>query len=293
MDLIQIILFLIGMHYLYQGLFHVWVLVLSFFHRNNTARFKGSWALVTACTDGIGLAFAHELAASGLNIVQVGRNKEKLDKCADEIRDKFGVEVVSVIRDFLHCTRNPILFFKGIFEEIKDLDVCLLVNNVGSVEIGPFLMSQEWIVQQNALNIFPVVFMTKLFLDRTKHRKLGAGIINMSSLTAEFSTPLVATYAAGKSLIKVFSCILQNETSFDILCYQPGYVWTPLGSKFRYRIAAISNFNCASLGLKELGNSQIFLGHWTHYLCFFVYWLSHLAFRFNVWVLRRCKFINK
>ena len=115
----------------------------------------------------------------------------------------------------------------------------------------------------------------------------------MSSLTAEFSTPLVATYAAGKSFIKVFSCILQTEASIDILSYQPGYVWTPLGSKFRYKIAAISSFNCASLGLKELGKSKIFLGHWTHYLCFFVYWFFHLTFRLNVWVLRKCKIINK
>ena len=39
---------------------------------------KGSWALVTGGTDGIGLEMAKELARLGFNIINVARNSEKL-----------------------------------------------------------------------------------------------------------------------------------------------------------------------------------------------------------------------
>lgn len=39
---------------------------------------KGSWALVTGCTEGIGKAFCFELAALGFKLVIVSRNEKKL-----------------------------------------------------------------------------------------------------------------------------------------------------------------------------------------------------------------------
>lgn len=49
------------------------------------------WNLVvTGCTDGIGKAYAKELARKGLSIVLVSRNQEKLDKTAAEISKYLG-----------------------------------------------------------------------------------------------------------------------------------------------------------------------------------------------------------
>jgi 17beta-estradiol 17-dehydrogenase / very-long-chain 3-oxoacyl-CoA reductase len=42
-------------------------------------------AVVTGSTDGIGLAYSHELAKRGMNIVLISRSQEKLKKCAKEI----------------------------------------------------------------------------------------------------------------------------------------------------------------------------------------------------------------
>ena len=39
---------------------------------------KGSWALITGATDGLGKEMALELASLGFNIVLVSRNKDKL-----------------------------------------------------------------------------------------------------------------------------------------------------------------------------------------------------------------------
>lgn len=39
----------------------------------------GQWALVTGCTEGIGKEYARQLAARGLNVVLVSRNRTKLE----------------------------------------------------------------------------------------------------------------------------------------------------------------------------------------------------------------------
>jgi 17beta-estradiol 17-dehydrogenase / very-long-chain 3-oxoacyl-CoA reductase len=46
----------------------------------------GEWAVVTGATDGIGRAYALELARQGFNIVLLSRSVEKLEACAAEIR---------------------------------------------------------------------------------------------------------------------------------------------------------------------------------------------------------------
>ncbi len=50
---------------------------------------KGSWAVVTGSTDGIGKAIAIELASRGFNIALISRNAEKLKNTAAEIREKY------------------------------------------------------------------------------------------------------------------------------------------------------------------------------------------------------------
>jgi 17beta-estradiol 17-dehydrogenase / very-long-chain 3-oxoacyl-CoA reductase len=57
----------------------------------------GEWALVTGSTDGIGKAFAFELAKRGLNVVLISRTKEKLEQMAKEIQSKYAATQVKII----------------------------------------------------------------------------------------------------------------------------------------------------------------------------------------------------
>ena len=62
---------------------------------------RGSWAMVTGGTDGLGLAFAKELAKRNLNIVLIARNQVKLQSAAKEIEStNQGVKVQTVVFDF-------------------------------------------------------------------------------------------------------------------------------------------------------------------------------------------------
>lgn len=50
----------------------------------------GKWALVTGSTDGIGKAYAFNLAKRGLNVVLVSRSPYKLQNVAAEIEEKYS-----------------------------------------------------------------------------------------------------------------------------------------------------------------------------------------------------------
>jgi 17beta-estradiol 17-dehydrogenase / very-long-chain 3-oxoacyl-CoA reductase len=47
---------------------------------------KGSWALITGASDGIGAEYARQLAAQGFNIFLVSRTLSKLNSVADELK---------------------------------------------------------------------------------------------------------------------------------------------------------------------------------------------------------------
>ena len=49
----------------------------------------GKWAVITGCTQGIGRSYVDELAKRGMNVVIISRNKEKLEKLAEEIKLRY------------------------------------------------------------------------------------------------------------------------------------------------------------------------------------------------------------
>ena len=54
---------------------------------------RGSWALITGASDGIGKEFALALAAKGYNLVLVSRTESKLTSLASDISSKYGPKI--------------------------------------------------------------------------------------------------------------------------------------------------------------------------------------------------------
>jgi len=61
--------------------------------------FKGKTAVVTGASSGIGLAYAHELANRGANLVLVARRIDSLNKIAADIQASTDVNVVTIALD--------------------------------------------------------------------------------------------------------------------------------------------------------------------------------------------------
>lgn len=251
---------------------------LSIFYRKKFRYQKGTWAIVTACTDGLGLGFTEELAKRGLNIIQVGRNPLKLTKQGVYLKETYNIQVRSIIKDFEHSSKDPISFFSEIFTKTADLDITILVNNVGGGQVKQFIHSDK-VLYTLALNVFPMVFLTKMFLNMEK-RVEKLGIINVSSVTSLFPGTRLVTYRACKSFNFVFSDVLSSENevfymnskcSIDTICITPGLIDTPSTSYLKSKPLVITKNECADSSLDLLGSLRYNSGHWKHQITYILH----------------------
>lgn len=177
-----------------------WVYV-NFIRKSKDLKKYGSWALVTGSTDGIGKAFAFELAKKGLNLVLVGRNPEKLSNVASEIRLKcVGIEIKEVVFDFCGDLSYGISMIK---EVIEGLDVGILINNAGvSYPYARFFheVDDELLTSLIKVNVEGTTKVTQVVLPGMVTRKKGA-VVNIGSGAAIVipSDPLYTVYAATKA----------------------------------------------------------------------------------------------
>jgi 17beta-estradiol 17-dehydrogenase / very-long-chain 3-oxoacyl-CoA reductase len=94
----------------------------------------GSWAVVTGCTEGIGKGFCYVLAPLRINLCLVSRNKAKLEALEAELKAKFSrLQTKIVVADF---SESSPAFYDRVIAEIGDIDVSILVNNVGMAYLG-------------------------------------------------------------------------------------------------------------------------------------------------------------
>ncbi len=65
------------------------------------------WAVITGASDGIGKAYAVELAKRGFNLVLISRNQNNLDRATTEISNQFSeVQVKTIVFDFTNANAN-------------------------------------------------------------------------------------------------------------------------------------------------------------------------------------------
>lgn len=157
--------------------------------------------MVTGATDGIGKAFAHQLANRGLNLILVSRDPNKLKSVSEEYQAEFpDTKIKLIVFDF---SRNILEGVKVIEESIKELDVGILINNVGvSYPTATYFHEVEeddW-MKVVRVNLEGTTRVTRAVLRGMLLRKRGA-IVNIGSGAAIVvpSHPLYAIYAATKA----------------------------------------------------------------------------------------------
>ncbi|XP_029473562.1 testosterone 17-beta-dehydrogenase 3 isoform X1 [Rhinatrema bivittatum] len=171
-------------------------------------RSMGEWAVVTGAGDGIGKAYALELAKRGLNIVMISRTLEKMQKVAFEIEKTTGRQVKTIQADF---TKDDI--YENIEDNIKGLEIGILVNNVGMLPWpNPcrFLSIPDNDKSVINCNITSATKMTRMVLKQMEQRRKGL-ILNISSGVGILPSPLYALYSASKAYVTSFSKALQAE----------------------------------------------------------------------------------
>jgi short-subunit dehydrogenase len=171
--------------------------------------FKGTRALVTGASSGIGEVFARELAARGANLVLAARSQDKLEALALELRDRYGVSVEVVAIDLSEPGRGASL---AADLEHAGLEVDVLVNNAG---FGLFAALHEAdpkrIAQAVQLNVGALTELTCALLPQMRARDRGT-IVNVASTAAFQPVPYMAVYGATKAYVLSFTEALWAET---------------------------------------------------------------------------------
>lgn len=184
-------------------------------------------ALITGSYGGLGTCFANIHAKTGGDLVLVGRSQDKLDIQAQEIHEKYEVEVNTIAID-LSKEDAAQTIYNICKENLWKIDI--LINNAGFGGQGDFTTERtmEQDMSMIAVNIATPTRLCKLFLPDMIHRGNGK-VLNISSTAATMPGPLQAVYYATKAYVTSWSNALWRElkgTGVTVTALMPGAMAT-------------------------------------------------------------------
>lgn len=172
---------------------------------------EGSWAVITGASDGLGKEFALQLARSGFNILLVSRTASKLIALEEEITSKNpSVQTKSLAMDY---ARNDDADFETLKAAVNELDVAVLINNVGKSHSIPTpfaLTPEDEMADIININCHGTLRTTQLVVPGMQQRKRGL-VLTMGSFGGLLPTPLLATYSGSKAFLQQWSTALGAE----------------------------------------------------------------------------------
>lgn len=166
----------------------------------------GSWAAVAGASEGLGAAFATELAKRGMHLLLIARREEVLQTVADRLRRDHGIEVRVLVLDLA----SPKLA-ATLSNATVDLEVGVIVYNAAFVPVASFLdLEDEALAQLMGVNVQGPVTFLRALLPSMRERGRGA-VVLMSSLAGMQGSPRIAAYAASKAFNTVLGEGLWHE----------------------------------------------------------------------------------
>ena len=195
-------------------------------------------ALITGGTSGIGAAFARQLAATGVDLVLVARNPERLAATAAELHAASGIHVETLQADL--ADRGDLA---RVVARIADPDrpLDMLINNAGFGVHTPLTAADP----SHHEHAFDVMCRAVLILGGAAGRSMrgrGGTIINLSSLQTYLAT---GSYGAIKAYVTAFSQSLSVElrgTGVTVTAVLPGWVRTEWHERSGVRRSSIPDF---------------------------------------------------
>jgi short-subunit dehydrogenase len=211
-----------------------------------------AYAVITGASSGIGAEFAKQLAAHGYNLILVARRKERLIKTARYLSKKFKVKCTVLVKDL--SKREEC---ESLFEEIKDYDIEVFINNAGFGVFGAFAdTALDSEMDMISVNVSAVHILTKKMVKYFGDKNKGYLLNVASSAGLLPAGPYMSAYYATKayvvSLTKGIAEELREENKnvyVGALC--PGPVETEFNS-----VAGVS-FGSKGISAKECAKTAV------------------------------------
>src|ERR1051326_9208453 len=189
-------------------------------------RFSERVVIVTGGASGIGLATAKRFGSEGARVVIADLHQEKADAAANDLRRAGAPDAFGFACNVAEEPQVAAAVAKTI-ERFGRLDV--VVNNAGLMVFCPLekLTTDDWlgVLRVDLLGAF--YFTKQAFLKM----KAGGAIVNVSSIHAVETEPLVAPYAAAKAALVSLtrSAALEGKPKgIRVNVILPGAIDTPM-----------------------------------------------------------------
>jgi NAD(P)-dependent dehydrogenase (short-subunit alcohol dehydrogenase family) len=188
---------------------------------------KGKRAIITGGSVGIGLAVAHALAAEGVDIAIVARDKERLEREAGEISRVHRVHAIGVSADVSRAVdiERAIARVSSTFDGVD-----ILINNAGTGTSETIMEAPDdkWQYFWD-LHVMAAVRCSRAVVPLMKKRG-GGVILNTASICAKQPLGYEPIYNTTKAALVMFSKCLANELikeNIKVNAVNPGLILTP------------------------------------------------------------------
>jgi 3-oxoacyl-[acyl-carrier protein] reductase len=185
---------------------------------------KDKKALVTGATGGIGAEIARALHAQGATVAISGRNEDKLQALAAELKER-----VCVLPADLSSSEAAVDLAKRAESEMGQVDI--LVNNAGLTRDGLSMRMSDadWL---DVINVnMTSTFKLAQSLQRGMMKRRFGRIINIASVVGVTGNPGQCNYVASKAGIIGWSKAMAAEVAsrgITVNCVAPGFIATPM-----------------------------------------------------------------
>jgi 17beta-estradiol 17-dehydrogenase / very-long-chain 3-oxoacyl-CoA reductase len=235
---------------------------------------KGSWAVITGASDGIGKEFALQLSRKGFNLLLISRTQSKLDALSTLITSSTNpVSVGTLAIDFSSPSETD---YVHLTNALASKPIAILINNVGQSHSIPVPFTETTLPElQNIIriNCEATLRVTQTVLPRMLPQKRGL-VLTMGSFAGLTPTAYLATYSGSKAFLQAWNNALASELGPAGITVQlvQGYLITSAMSKVRrtsWLIPSEKQFVRSVLG--KIGNQGGSVGfthsgspYWSH-----------------------------
>jgi short-subunit dehydrogenase len=183
------------------------------------------YAVVTGASQGLGRAFAYELAKNNIPLILMSLPGQELAELSSEISERYGVKVFFYETD-LSVKKNVLDFAAWVN---TNFSVFMLINNAGTGGTQKFdEATAEYISKIIEVNVMATSLLAHQLLPNLK-KKEKAYILNVSSMAAFCPIGYKTVYPASKAFVHSFSRGLYEElkhTSVFVSVVNPGAMKT-------------------------------------------------------------------